>query len=479
MANPDLEPLLIPGVAGAPGGRLTVYRPFDRSGLAEVAAADAAALEHALATADRLARDPAARLPAELRLHALRGAAAALEAEAESWAQGIAEEGGKPLRDARVEVARAADSLRACAEALRTEAGREVPMDLNPASSGRWAFTRREPIGPVLAFSAFNHPLNLIVHQAGPALAAGCPVVVKPAETTPLTAFRFLRLLHRHGIPPAWAQGVTVTDLDLAARLAADPRVALFNFIGSDAVGWRLRARLAPGTRCLLEHGGTAPVIVMPDADLDVLVPALVRGAFYHAGQVCVSVQRVLAVGNGARDLAERLAAAAARLVVGDPRREGTDVGPLIRPAALARLRTLVAEAQTGGAEVLTGGESAGPTTFAPTVLWNPPPGGRVVTEEVFGPVVSVLPVPDLDRALAAANDSPFAFQASIFTRDLAAALRAARELRAAAVLVNDPTTFRVDWMPFGGRGRSALGEGGIPFTYRACAPEKLVVLRS
>ena len=478
MAPPEPVPLAVPGVSGSPGGVLEIFRPFDRSPLGAVCAADAAALETALANAHALARAPADFPSPPRRLDLLEQAARAVAADAESWALGIAAEGGKPLRDARVEVTRAIESLRLCAEALRTEGGREIPMGLNAASTGRWAFTRRGPIGVVLAFSAFNHPLNLVAHQVGPALAAGCPVILKPAETTPLTAFRFLRLLHELGWPAAAVQGVAVRDLALAGRMAADPRVALFSFIGSSAVGWSLRSRLAPGTRCLLEHGGCAPVLVLPDADLDAVVPALLRGAFYHAGQVCVSVQRVYAVGPVARALAGRLAEGAARLRVGDPLLVDTDVGPLIRPAAVERLAAITTDARDLGAEVLRGGDALSPTCFAPTVLWNPPESARACREEVFGPLVSVCPVADLGEAIRRANDSPFAFQAAVFTRDLPSALRAAEELRASAVLVNDPTTFRVDWMPFGGHGLSGLGLGGIPDTFRACCPEKLVVVR-
>lgn len=468
-----------PGDARSPGGlSREIVNPFDRSPLARVASFDAAGAGElvrraAAAFADR-ARWPA--VPDRCRALAL--AADRIAADSESWAQGITAEGGKPIRDARVEVARAVDGLRHCSFLPRAEAGRGVPMDLNPSSAGRVASTRLEPAGVVLAYSAFNHPLNLAVHQAGPALAAGCPVVLKPAEATPLTALRLVALLHECGVPPDWVSCLVAHDLSVAAGLVPDPRLALLSFIGSARVGWDLRARLAPGVRCVLEHGGSAPVIVMPDARLDDVVPQLVKSSFVHAGQVCVSTQRVLVVGPRARAVAEEIAHAARALRTGDPRREETDVGPLIRPAEIARLAEWVDEAAAGGAEILCGGKPAGSTTWLPTVLWNPPAGSRVVREEVFGPVVSVLPVPDLDAAIAAANALPFAFQSSIFTRDLDAALRAAGRLDAGTVLVNDPTTFRVDWMPFGGHRLSGLGTGGIPFTYRDCLREKLVVMR-
>jgi acyl-CoA reductase-like NAD-dependent aldehyde dehydrogenase len=280
-------------------------------------------------------------------------------------------------------------------------------------------------------------------------------------------------------VPPAELQGLVVRDLAVAGQLAADPRVDLFSFIGAARVGWTLRARLAPGTRCLLEHGGAAPVVVLPDADHEAALPALLRGAFYHAGQVCVSVQRIYVVGPRARELAERLAESAAQLRVGDPAHPETEVGPLIRPSEVTRVTGLVAEARALGSEVLCGGQPLSETAYAPTVLWNPPDAARIVREEAFGPVVSVIPVADEEAALARANATPYIFQAAVYTRDLAAALRVTERLRATTVLVNDVSTFRVDWMPFGGRGLSGLGLGGIPDTFRACRPEKLVVLRS
>ena len=219
-----------------------------------------------------------------------------------------AREGGKPLLDSRVEIERAIDGVNNCIECMRSAAGREIPMGINAASKQRLAMTHREPIGVVVAVSAFNHPVNLIVHQVGPAIAAGCPVIIKPAEDTPLSCFRFVALLRQAGLPEEWCQALVVNDLEVASRLVTDARVGFFSFIGSAAVGWMLRSKLAPGTRCALEHGGAAPVIVAADADLDAALPLIAKGGFYHAGQVCVSVQRVYCHRSIARKLAERLA---------------------------------------------------------------------------------------------------------------------------------------------------------------------------
>jgi len=378
-----------------------------------------------------------------------------------------------------VEADRAIDGIRGCIETLRTQAGREVPMGLNAASQGRLAFTHHEPIGVVLAFSAFNHPINLIVHQVGPALAAGCPVVIKPAEATPLSCWRVVRLFHEAGLPEAWCQALLTTDLEVAAQMVADPRVAFLSFIGNGRVGWRLRSKLAPGTRCALEHGGAAPVIVAADADLEQATPLLAKGGLYHAGQVCVSVQRVFAERAVAEELAERLAEAARAMEVGDPTLEQTEVGPLIRPQETARIHEWVREAVDGGARLLCGGEPLSERCYAPTILLDPPAEARVSSQEIFGPVVCVYPVEQLDDAVARANALPYSFQAAVFTRSLDTALRHVRRLDAAAVMVNDHTAFRVDWMPFAGLRQSGLGTGGIPYTMADMQVEKLMVIRS
>lgn len=460
-------------------GRLTVVAPYDRQPIGEIETADAAAIELALARAYALFRNRDAWLPMPDRIAVLDGAVARLRARAEEFALESAREGGKPLIDSRVEVARAIDSLRLCVETLRTEAGDVVPMGATASSAQRLAFTQLEPVGVVVAVSAFNHPLNLIAHQVGPALAAGCPVLIKPAKATPLTCRRFVDLLHDAGLAPGWVQFVLPADNDLTTRMVTDPRVAFFSFIGSAAVGWKLKSQLAPGTRCALEHGGVAPVIVAADADLDTVVPSLAKGGFYHAGQVCVSVQRVYADNTVADALAQRLAAAADRLRVGDPTSAETEVGPLISPAETGRVHAWVQKAVAGGARLLSGGRPLSATCYAPTVLLDPPADAEVSTQEVFGPVVCVYPYTRLDEAIARANALPVAFQAAVFSRDLDTALRCYQRLDASAVMVNDHTAFRVDWMPFAGLRHSGYGVGGIAHTLREMQVRKMMVLKS
>jgi acyl-CoA reductase-like NAD-dependent aldehyde dehydrogenase len=311
--------LMVPGAKPA-AERVEVRAPYDGSLIATLDPGDASAVETALECAAALYRDRDGWLSPGRRVEILSRAAALMTERRDELALEAAREGGKPLVDSQVEADRAIDGVKLCVEALRTQSGTEIPMDLNAASAGRVAFTRHEPIGPVVAFSAFNHPLNLIVHQVGPAIAAGCPVIVKPAMATPLSCMRFVSILRQAGLPEEWCQALLTTGHEVSGRLVSDPRVGFFSFIGSASVGWTLRSQLAPGTRCALEHGGVAPVIVAADADLDLAVPLLAKGGFYHAGQVCVSVQRVFAEREVARDLASRLSEAATPLRVGDPR---------------------------------------------------------------------------------------------------------------------------------------------------------------
>lgn len=417
------------------------------------------------------------RLPAHERIRVLEKTAGLMEGRFAQLAGLIANEGGKPLIDARVEVARAIDGVRLAVKELLHPGGRDIPMDLTPAGAGRTAFIQREPIGPVVAISAFNHPLNLIVHQVAPAVAVGCPVIVKPAGDTPLSALAFVNMLHEAGLPEDWCRFIACGQ-EVAEKLVTDPRAAFFSFIGSARVGWMLRSKLAPGTRCALEHGGAAPVVVEDTADVAAMIPLLLKGGFYHAGQVCVSVQRVFAPKAMARDIAERLAEGAVKLTVGDAVEETTEVGPLIRPQEVTRVADWVDEARGGGAEILTGGEKLGETAYAPTVLLDPPAEARISREEIFGPAICVYGTDSLDESIARANGLDVAFQSAVFTNRLDVAMRCIEDLDATAVMVNDHTAFRVDWMPFAGRRKSGHGTGGIGYTMHDMTQDKMAVIR-
>ena len=453
--------------------------PYDNADIATVGVADMAVVEQALTQAHALFRQRDSWLPAWQRIDILRKAAEIMEEEMEELIQVAAHEGGKPYADSKVEVVRAIDGMRGCVEVLRTEASAGVPMGINPASVGRLAVAMHEPIGVVVAVSAFNHPLNLIVHQVAPAIACGCPVIVKPAEDTPLSCFRFVDILRRAGLPEGWCQALTVSDLKVATALVTDSRVGFFSFIGSPGVGWHLRSQLAPGTRCSLEHGGAAPVIIAEDADLDAISPLMAKGGFYHAGQVCVSVQRVYAHRSIAEDVGKRLAVLADQQRIGDPLSADTTVGPLIRHAETDRVEKWVNEAVQQGAKVLAGGKRLSDSCYACTVLYNPSPEALVSTREIFGPVICVYPYAQDDEAIKLANSLPFAFQAAVCTREMDRALGLAKRLDASTVMINDHTAFRVDWMPFAGLRQSGLGVGGIPHTMHDMRVGKTVIFHS
>ena len=457
---------------------MLVTQPFDGELIAELRVDTAGDIDAKLDNAARTFSNRANWLPTWQRIEILRRLAHLVNEERESLSLSIAREGGKPLADARVEVARAVTGIRNAASHIESIAGSEIPMGLTPASAERFAFIIREPIGPVVAISAFNHPLNLIVHQVVPAVAAGCPVLVKPAPVTPLTCLQFISLVYQAGLPMPWCQAVILNDNALAEKLATDPRVAFLTFIGSSAVGWYLRSRLAPGTRCALEHGGVAPVIIDRSADLDAVIEPLTKGGYYHAGQVCVSVQRIFVHQDLKEDFIERFSERVRRLVIGDPCLAKTEVGPLIATREVDRVCKWVDDAVAEGARVATGGHPVCARIFEPTILIEPNSNSLVSRNEIFGPVTCVYGFSDLSDAIARANSLPYAFQASIFSRDINSALFAARHFAASAVMINDHTAFRTDWMPFAGQKQSGLGTGGIPYTMNDMLQSKMIVLR-
>ena len=462
-----------------PAGVLTVTAPYDGELLAKVETAGVQQVQQVLETAYGLFRNRDAWLSIAERVGVLERTARIMLREKDSLAMTAAREGGKPLMDSQIEVQRAMDGVKLCVEHLRANAGTVIPMGGTAASSNRAAFTQREPVGVVVAVSAFNHPLNLIVHQVAAAVAAGCPVIVKPADDTPLSCLSFAGILQEAGLPVEWCQVIVADDIATAEMLVTDPRVGFFSFIGSPNVGWMLRSKLAPGTRCALEHGGAAPVFVMEDADQELAISSITKGGFYHAGQVCVSVQRVFVPKSFAREFATSLATRAAALTVGDPKKTDTEVGPLIRPAEVQRVDSWVKEAIEGGAELLTGGDAIGESMYDPTVLLDPPLDARVSREEIFGPVICIYTYESVDDAIEIANDLPFAFHAAVFTKNLDAAVRVFKRVDASAVMVNDHTAFRVDGMPFAGLRQSGLGVGGIPHTIDDMQINKMLVLHS
>lgn len=455
-----------------------VTSPYDLKVIKELKTIDADELEKKIATAYQLFLESSGWIPAHKRITILEKARQIMEGKVEELTKIAAKEGGKPYQDSKVEVLRAINGVKIATEEIAQLNGKQIPMGLTAASENRLAFTMREPIGVVASISAFNHPLNLIVHQTITAFAAGCPVIIKPASATPLSCFALMEILKEAGVPEGWVQAALFSN-ELVEKLISDKRINYLSFIGSAKVGWSLKSKLAPGTRCALEHGGAAPVIVEKDADLKSMVPLLVKGGFYHAGQVCVSVQKVFVHEDLAEKLVSKMKDEAKKLTVGDPLDEKTDVGPLIRTDEVKRVHEWVQEAVKKGGKLVCGGNKIGETCYEPTILLDPPNDVKVSTEEVFGPVISVYTYQDREEAVKLANSLDYHFQAAVFTKDINVALEMVRKLNATAVMVNDHTAFRVDWMPFGGRDASGEGLGGIPYSMHEMTRDKLMVIKS
>jgi len=457
---------------------LKVLSPYDQSLIKEIPLDGIDKVESLLSTAYDLFNNQSKWIPAYERISILERTAQLMKSRTEELTHIATQEGGKPLEDSKVEVIRAINGVQLAAAHISQLKGEQIPMGLTKASENRLAYTIKEPIGIVVSVSAFNHPLNLIVHQVITAFAAGCPVIIKPALTTPLSCIALLEILKEAGVPSGWCQLLICED-SVAEQLVTDQRVNYFSFIGSAKVGWYLKSKLAPGTRCALEHGGVAPVIVEKDADLSEMLPALLKGGFYHAGQVCVSIQKVFIEETICINVANQLAEMAKKLIVGNQLDSKTEVGPLILPKEVDRVEKWVNEAVNDGAKLLCGGQRISDTCYEPTVLLNPPLNAKVSTSEIFGPVVCLYSYSNRDNAIEIANSLDVHFQAAVFTKNIDTALDSVKKLNAAAVMVNDHTAFRVDWMPFGGRDSSGIGIGGIPYTINEMTREKLTVIKS
>jgi len=388
----------------------------------------------------------------------------------------IAAEAGKPLKAARVEVARAMSTYTMAAVEARKLAGEMVPMDASQAGEGKLAFTLRRPIGIVGAISPFNFPLNLVAHKIAPALAAGCAVVLKPASQTPLSALLLAELEHEAGLPPGWLNVVVGPSSEIGDVIVADERVKLITFTGSGAVGWGIRERAAR-KKVNLELGNATPVIVEADADVEDAATRCAANAFSFAGQSCISVQRIYVHADVYDDFKARFLPKVDALVVGDPADETTDVGPLIAPAERDRVLEWIGQARDGGATILTGGELDG-ELLRPTVVEKPPADAHLACDEAFGPVCTLQPYDTLDEAIELANATRYGLQAGIFTASVKSALRASAALDFGGVTVNEAPTFRADQMPYGGVKDSGNTREGPAWAVREMTEERLVVLQ-
>jgi glyceraldehyde-3-phosphate dehydrogenase (NADP+) len=414
------------------------------------------------------------QLPAYERGRVLRQVSAGIGVRRDELAQLIVHESGKPIRDARAEVDRGALTFRLAAEEAERMVGESIPLDIGPAHAGRIGITRRFPIGPVAAISPFNFPLNLAAHKVAPAIAAGCSIVLKPPSRDPLTMLTVAEIIEAAGLPEG-AVSVLPMSRQLGDRMVADPGFRLLTFTGSPAVGWRMKER-AGRKPVVLELGGNAGAIVDASADLDWAVRRLLVGAFAYAGQVCISVQRLLVHEAVWEPFMQRFVAGAASLRMGDPMDETTDLGPMVDVGAAQRTERWVREARDEGARVLLGGIADG-SWFPPTILVDADPASQVCSEEAFAPLVVAAPFGDLEDALAQVNDSRFGLQAGIFTNDLGNAWRAFEVLEVGGVVVNDVPTYRVDHMPYGGVKDSGLGREGLRWAIEDMTELRLMVV--
>lgn len=452
---------------------IEVRSPYDGALIDEVPGLDAAAIATAVAAGRTVLNAP---LPAHERAAILDRAAALILERRDALAHDLCRESAKPIRTARVEVERCASTLIFSAVEARTLVGEVIPMDASAAGVGKLAFTLRVPIGVVGAITPFNFPLNLVAHKVGPAIAAGCPVVVKPASQTPLSAINLAAIFSEAGLPPGWISVVPGPGTAVGGALVDHPDVPLITFTGSPEVGWGIRARAAR-KRVGLELGNNAPVIIAANSNWERAAKKISIAGFSHAGQSCISTQRVFVERAIHDEFVAALVAAVDALVVGDPLDEATDVSSLISVAERDRVVSWVDEAQNQGATVATGGDLAAHDVLRPTVLTGVTEDMKVCAKEVFGPVVGIAPYDALSDALAAANRTDYGLQAGIFTHDWDEAWRAVHTLDFGGVVVNDVPTYRADQMPYGGLRDSGNTREGPHDSVREMTERRLIVL--
>jgi acyl-CoA reductase-like NAD-dependent aldehyde dehydrogenase len=451
-----------------------VINPYDDTVVGEVTTATEVDVHRAIGQATAVF-PTLATLAAHQRADILTRTAGCLAQEEAALARLMAQESGKPIRYARGEVARAVETFTFAADVARSLHGETVPMDAARGGVGKIGYYMRVPVGVVAAITPFNFPLNLVAHKVAPAVAVGCPVVLKPAPTTPLTALRLAEIMLEAGLPEG-AFSIVVGDVDVGRWLTTDPRIAMISFTGSPPVAQAI-SRVAGLRRTTFELGGNAGAILDEGtAVTDALIDRLVVGSFAYSGQVCISVQRIYAHESLYEALQARLVARTQQMILGDPLREETEIGPMITNQASSRVAGWVTEAAANGAQVLTGGQPDG-RMFPPTILTNVSESMPVMYAEAFGPLVNLVPFTQFEAALTAVDNSEFGLQAGVFTPSLAHAMQAIRRLNVGGVIINDVPTFRVDQMPYGGNKNSGVGREGPRFAIEDMTTLKMVVL--
>lgn len=451
----------------------TVSSPYDGTPLATVSRANTQELEEAIGAAVQ-AFEQTRALPTHRRGAILRAVSNTLHQQRETFARTIAQEAAKPITQARAEVERSIFTFAQAAEEATRIHGEMLHLDATPAGEGRHGMVRRFPIGPIAAITPFNFPLNLVAHKLAPAIAAGCPVVLKPASQTPLTALKLAEVIADAGYP---AGGLSVLPMQSkhATPLVEDERFKLLTFTGSPSVGWAMKQR-AGNKRVTLELGGNAGVIIHHDADLMDAATRVTAGGFRYAGQSCISVQRVFVHTQVYKKWLSLFLPMVQALKVGDPLDETSDLSSLISHSEAERVTQWLSEARAAGATVATGGDVQ-QGVVEPTVLTNVEPTQRISCQEVFAPVVTVSPYDTFDDALTCVNDSDFGLQAGVFTNDMQLVWRAYETLEVGGVIVNDVPTWRVDHMPYGGVKHSGFGREGVRYAIEEMTEPRLLVL--
>lgn len=455
---------------------MEVRLPYDGSLIGEVPSANLGEMERAVAAA-RKARKDAARLPAHKRSAILYKASQLMESRKEDWARAISMESGKPIKEGRLEASRAVQTLLFSAEEAKRIEGETLPMDAHPGGEGRFGFTIRSPRGVIAAITPFNFPLNLACHKVGPALASGNTVVLKPASVTPITAYMLAELFTECGLPPGFLNVISGGGAEIGDALVSHPDVYMVTFTGSVEVGRRIH-QMAGIKMVTLELGSNSAAIIDAEADLELALERCRAGGYSHSGQVCISLQRLYAQKEIAREFTDRFVERVRSLRIGHPLEDQTDVSSLIRESDAKRVEEWIQEAVAGGAILATGGRRCRSTTVEPAVLLRAQPEMKVVRDEVFGPVVAVDDYQGLDDAIEKVNDSRYGLQAGVFTRNISKAIYSAQRLEVGGVMINDVPTFRVDQMPYGGVKDSGLGREGPRYAIQEMTDVKMVVVK-
>jgi acyl-CoA reductase-like NAD-dependent aldehyde dehydrogenase len=454
--------------------KINVENPYDKSVVDTVPRADRADVERALESAVRGAK-AMAKLSGYDRFNILRKAADLMVARQEDLGRTISQEEGKIIAEGRLEANRAVETILGSAEEAKRIHGETVPVDGAPGGAGRIAFTLRVPCGVVVAIAPFNFPLNLVCHKVGPAIAGGNAVIIKPATDTPLSALKLTEILLEAGVPPEGIQCLTGAGGEIGDLLCADPRVRKITFTGSRDVGEHI-CKTAGLKKVTMELGSNAPVIVMPDADIDKVAAAVAATGYANAGQVCISAQRILTAGKVYADFLAALKPKVEALSTGNQLDEKVKMGPMVREKDAIRVEEWIREAVGSGAKLVTGGQRQG-AVHAPTVVADVKPNMRISAEELFGPAVAVTPFDDIDQAIALANDSNYGLSAAIFTESLEHAMKFAREVQSGNLHVNWGPQWRADLMPYGGLKESGFGKEGPRYAVEEMTELKLVLL--